>query len=226
MKARAAKIAGMAAPWLLTILAIQALLWVFFGWSPVLGNLVSAMELRAYAAQVWPGLEPEGPWAWYDLKSGGYSLEFALENGGGRRALSCDLKDGLITDERRATVLRKELGIAKSPQVNGCQAFWQARWKPWSPEDPVVDIRIDFGDRRAAPEPDEGTMRAAMADRAMELYEDLSPRTPVHTVSVYYNHESEEDRSGGSLWHFITVDLPEGMPLTREMVLSGELKSR
>ena len=62
MKARAAKIAGMAAPWLLTILAIQALLWVFFGWSPVLGNLVSAMELRAYAAQVWPGLEPEGPW--------------------------------------------------------------------------------------------------------------------------------------------------------------------
>ena len=67
---------------------------------------------------------------------------------------------------------------------------------------------------------------SCMADRAMELYEDLSPRTPVHTVSVYYNHESEEDRSGGSLWHFITVDLPEGMPLTREMVLSGELKSR
>ena len=90
----------------------------------------------------------------------------------------------------------------------------------------MVDIRIDFGDRRAAPVPDEGTMRAAMADRAMELYEDLSPRTPVHTVSVYYNHESEEDRSGGSLWHFITVDLPEGMPLTWEMVLSGELKSR
>ena len=81
MKARMAKIAGKAAPWLLAVLAALALLWVIFGWSPVLGNLVSAVQLRIYAAQVWPGLEPEGLWAWYDLKNGGYSLEFALENG-------------------------------------------------------------------------------------------------------------------------------------------------
>ena len=226
MKTKLVKAAKKTAPWLLAVLAVQALMWAALGWSPVLGNLVSTVQLRVYAAQVWPGLEPEGPWAWYDLKSGGYCLEFALKSGGGRRILSYDLKAGLVTDKRRATVLRKELGIAKSPRVNGRQAFWQARWKPWSPEEPVVDIRIDFGDRRSAPVPEEETMRAAMADRAMELYEELSPRTPVHTVSVHYNHEAQEDKSGGALWHCITVDLPEDQPLTREMVLAGKLVSR
>lgn len=226
MKARLGKISRAAAPWVLTILAVQALLWAFFGWSPVLGNLASAVQLRTYAARVWPGLKPEGPWAWYDLKSGGYCLEFALENGAGRRALNYDLKSGLVGDKRRAAVLRKELGIAKSPRVNGRQAFWQARWKPWSPEEPVVDIRVDFGDRRSAPVPDEVAMREAMADQAMALYEELSPRTPVHTVSVHYNHEAQEDKSGGALWHCITVDLPEDTPLTREMVLAGKLISR
>lgn len=226
MKARLGKIFRSTAPWLLAILAVLALLWAALGWSPVLGNLASAIQLRTYAARVWPGLEPEGPWAGYDLKSGGYYLEFALENGGGRRALYYDLKSGLVGDERRETVLRKELGIAKSPQVNGRQAFWQARWKPWSPEEPVVDIRVDFGDRRSAPVPDEETMREAMADQAMALYEELSPRTPVHTVSVHYNHEAQEDKSGGALWHIITVDLPEDTPLTREMVLAGKLISR
>ena len=62
MKTRTAKIAGKAAYWLPALLAVQALLWAVLGWSPVLGNLVSAIQLRAYAAQVWPGLEPEGLW--------------------------------------------------------------------------------------------------------------------------------------------------------------------
>lgn len=189
-------------------------------------NLVSAVQMRAYAAQVWPGLEPEGLWAGYDPKSGGYYLEFALENGGGRRALYYDLKSGLVEDERRETVLRKELGIAETPEVNGHMAFWRARWKPWSPEEPVVNIRIDFRDRHSAPVPDEETMREAMADQAMALYDDLSPRTPVHTVSVHYNHEAQEDKYGVPLWHSITVELPKDTPLTREMALAGKLVSR
>ncbi len=143
-----------------------------------------------------------------------------------RRSLYYDLDSKLVTDERRRTVLRKELGIAEHPQVNGQRAYWDARWDPSEPDTPVVNIRIDFGDRHSAPIPDEATMRAAMADRAMALYEDLSPRTPVHSVSVYYSHEAQEDEHGGSLWHSITVELPEGMPLTREMVLSGNLESR
>mgnify|MGYP007025297348 CR=1 FL=1 len=92
----------------------------------------------------------------------------------------------------------------------------------------------------------------------------VSPRTPVHSVSVHYSHEAQEDERGGSLWHSITVELPgassrfktswatlrqlplsrgmrwkstvcsppqtesnsPGTPLTREMVLSGNLESR
>lgn len=223
MKARLAKISRAAVPWLVTILALQALTWVFFGWSPVLGNLVSTVQLRAYAAQVYPDLVPGESWAGYNPASNGYYLPFTLKDGGGRRALGYNLKSGLVEDERRETVLRMNLGIAKSPQVNGHMAFWRARWKPWSPAEPVVDIRVNFSDKRGAPVPEEAAMRAAMADEAMALYEDLSPRTPVHSVSVHYNHEAQEDKSGGYLWHIITVDLPEDMALTREMVLAGKL---
>ena len=56
----------------------------------------------------------------------------------------------------------------------------------------MVEIRIDFGDRNSAPVPEEAAMRAAMADQAMALYEDLSPRTPVHSVSVHYSHEAQD----------------------------------
>lgn len=90
----------------------------------------------------------------------------------------------------------------------------------------MVEIRIDFGDRNSAPVPEEAAMREAMADQAMALYEDLSPGTPVYSVSMHYSHEAQEDERGGSLWHSITVELPDGTPLTREMVLSGNLESR
>ena len=226
MKTRLGKISRAAAPWLLTILAVQALMWAVLGWSPVLGNLVSTVQLRSYAAQVYPDLAPQGHWAWYNPEDNQYYRAFTLKNGGGRRALGYDLKSGLVDDERRETVLRMDLGIAESPRIHGYQAFWRARWRPWSPEEPVVDIRIDFRDKHSAPAPDEETMREAMADRAMELYEELSPRTPVHSVSVHYSHEAQKDKHGAPLWHSITVDLPEDASLTREMVLTGKLVSR
>ena len=137
-----------------------------------------------------------------------------------------DLDSGRVTDERRRTLPRKELGIAEHPQVNGNRAYWDARWNPGDPDTPVVSIRLDVCDSCSTPVPAGETMRAVMADRAMELYRELSPRTPVHTVSVHYSHEAQEDKRGGSLWHSITVELPEDTPLTREMVLSGELESR
>lgn len=226
MRAKRTKLLGGAAALLLVFLASCVLVDGSTGWFPVLGNLVSAARMRSYVAQVYPGLTPESPWAWYDLEDGNYFLAFTLKDGGGWRSLYYDLGSRLVTDERRRTVLRKELGIAEHPQVNGQRAYWDARWDPSEPDTPVVNIRIDFGDRHSAPIPDEATMRAAMADRAMALYEDLSPRTPVHSVSVYYSHEAQEDERGGSLWHSIMVELPEGMLLTREMVLSGNLESR
>ncbi len=223
MQAKNSKSFALVAALLLILFGGFALLYVLTGWVPVVGNLISSARLRTYAAQVYPDLEPQGHWAGYDLVGGEYLLDFTLKGGGGRRDLGYDLKSGLVNDERRETVLRMDLGIAKSPQVNGQRALWQARWDPRDPNTPVVDIRIDFGDRCSAPVPDEETMREAMADRAMELYEELSPRTPVHSVSVHYNHETQEDKDGGPLWHIITVDLPEDTALTREMVLSGKL---
>ena len=160
------------------------LLWLVLGWSPVLGNLVSAAQLRAYAAQVYPDLAQKGLWAGFDPEDSHYFQSFALKSGGGERCLYYDLMSGLVTDERRETALRKELGIARDPQIDGHMAYWQARWDPRDPDTPVVDIRVDFGDRYSAPVPDEEAMREAMADQAMALYEELSPRTPVRTVSV------------------------------------------
>ena len=225
MRTKRIKLLG-AAALLLVFLAAWALLEGSAGWFPVLGNLVSAARMRSYAAQVYPDLRPEGPWARYDPEDGNYFLAFTLKNGGGRRSLYYDLSSRLVTDERRRTVLRKELGIAEHPQVNGNRAYWDARWDPGDPDTPVVSIRLDVCDSRSAPVPAGEAMRAVMADRAMELYGELSPRTPVHTVSVHYSHEAQEDKRGGSLWYSITVELPEDTPLTREMVLSGELESR
>ena len=217
---------GRAAACLLVIFAVCILADGRVGWFPVMGNLVSAARMRTYAAQAWPGLMPEGLWAEYDLKNGCYYLPFALKGGVGERNLYYDLKTGLVKDERRAMVLRKELGIAKNPEVNGHRVYWGVRWDPWEPEEPVVDIRIYFGDTSSAPIPDEEAMRERMAQEAMALYQDLSPRTPVHTVSVHYSHAAQSDERGGCLWHSVTVDLPEDTPLTEEMILSGTLVSR
>ena len=220
MRANRTKLLG-AAALLLVFFASCALLDGSTGWFPVLGNLVSAARMRSYAAQVYPDLKPEGLWARYDPEDGNYFLTFTLKNGGGGRSLYYNLDAGLVTDERR-----RQNGIAEHPQVNGNRAYWDARWDPGDPDTPVVSIRLDVCDSRSAPVPAGEAMRAVMADRAMELYGELSPRTPVHTVSVHYSHEAQEDKRGGSLWYSITVELPEDTPLTREMVLSGELESR
>lgn len=166
MRAERTKLLGGAAALLLVFLGSCVLVDGSTGWFPVLGNLVSAARMRSYAAQVYPELTPEGPWARYDPEDGGYFLAFALKTGGGRRNLYYDLGSKLVTDERRRTVLREELGIAEHPQVNGQRAYWDARWDPSEPDTPVVEIRIDFGDRNSAPVPEEAAMREAMADQA------------------------------------------------------------
>ena len=62
--------------------AIAAVLLVFFvipagfyivmrlGWPPVIGNLLAARSMTAYAAQIYPDWTPEGGWASYNLLSG------------------------------------------------------------------------------------------------------------------------------------------------------------
>ncbi len=225
MRANRTKLLG-AAVLLLVFIVSCTLLDGNTGWVPVLGNLVSAARMRSYAARVYPDLKPEEPWARYDPEDGNYFLTFTLKNGGGGRSLYYDLDAGLVTDERRRTVLRKELGIAEYPQVNGNRAYWDARWDPGDPDTPVVSIRLDVCDSRSAPVPDEEAMREAMADRAMSSMGSCPPGRRSIPSPCNYSHEAQEDKRGGSLWHSITVELPEDTPLTREMVLSGELESR
>ncbi len=66
-------------------------------------------------------------------------------------------------------------------------------------------------------------MREQMADRAMEVYEAMSPVTPIHKISVHYCHQGVERKGGGLRWNCISVDLPEGEALTREQVLTAPL---
>lgn len=199
------------------------------GWPPVIGNLSAAGKLRTYAAQVYPDTESEGRWAGYNLVDGCYYLDFQ-NRAGGSRTLHYDADSRLVRDERREEALRQELEIDKALRMNGFQeggAYWWARWSYRAPEAPLVTLRLDSQDGKDVPMPDENAMREIMADRAMAYYQALSPVTPVHTVSIHYRHDAmEEAKSGGLQWYWITVELPESTPLTREMVLSGKLESR
>lgn len=199
------------------------------GWPPVIGNLSAAGKLRAYAAQVYPDAEPEGRWAGYNLVDGCYHLEFQ-NRAGGSRTLHYDADSRLVRDERREEILRQDLEIDKAMRMNGFQrggAYWWARWDCRDPETPLVTLRLDSQDGKDVSMPDENAMREIMAARAMVYYQALSPVTPVHTVSIHYRHDAmEEAKSGGLQWYWITVDLPEGTPLTREMVLAGKLEHR
>lgn len=226
MKPKQSRNLLLASACLLAFLNGLVLLYVFTGWAPVLGNLISAAQLRSYTAQVYPELVPGHYWAAYDLKNGGYGLDFSLKNGGGHRYLTYDSRSGTVQDERRETVLRMRLGIAKSPEVNGNMASWGAQWSPRDPETPLVSLGIRLRDKTDVPVPDEAAMREIMADRAMELYAALSPRTPVHTISVQYGHDAVQKNEYETLHYLITVELPEDTPLTREMILSGKLKTR
>lgn len=195
------------------------------GWPPVIGNLSAAGKLRAYAAQVYPDMEPEGFWAGYNLVDGCYSLDIQGP-GGENRTLRYAAGTKLVRDGRREEALQRELEIDKALRINGLQGrgiYWWAAWDYREPETPLVTLRVDFRDPADAPVPDEAAMREKMADRAMELYEALSPVTPVHKVSVHYGHDALRPKAR-LLWYWISVELPEDTPLTREMVLSGELE--
>ena len=82
---------------------------------------------------------------------------------------------------------------------------------------------MDVYDSADAPLLGETTMQERMADEAMLAYEALSPITPIHRFSVRYCHQGVSAEHHGNIWNIIRVELPEGKPLTREAVLSGEL---
>ena len=227
MKEKPRKILGSVFAALLLLLVIAPLcLYALLrlGWPPVIGNLSAAGKLKTYAAQVYPDAEPEGFWAGYNLVDGCYSLNF-LGPSGESHSLRYNAGTALVRDYRREEALRGTLEIDKALRMNGLQRagiYWWVSWDYREPETPLVTIRQDFRDPETAPVPDEAAIREKLADRAMELYEVLSPVTLVYKVSVYYGHDALRP-DARLLWYWISVELPEDTPLTREMVLSGKL---
>ncbi|MCX4371313.1 MAG: hypothetical protein OSJ58_05710 [Dysosmobacter sp.] len=217
------------AAFLLIFAAGPVCLYMIFalGWPPVIGNLFAAGKLRTYAAQVYPGAEGGSCWAGYNLVDGCYYLD-VQPPGGESRSLRYDADTKRVMDRERSEALRQELGIDQALRVNGLRrdsyyCYWGASWFPQTPEEAYISLRLDFYDPPEAPVPDEGTMRETMAEEGMRAYDALSPLAPVHSFSVHYCHQGVEGEGPGLVWNIVQVDLPAGIPLTREMLLSGKL---
>jgi len=199
---------------------------LYFGFPPVIGNLLSAGAINSYAAQVYPDWISEGNWAGYNLVDDGYNLSFTE----GAQSHWLGYSKGVVQDEEREAALRAELEIDKTLRLNGSHnsdryyVYWSARWSAKQPEQPLISVDVTFYDSSDAPIPDEAAIREKMADRGMEVYHALSPVTPIHTLSVRYCHQGiKEEGKPGNYWHIIRTHLPEGTALIREEILSGEL---
>lgn len=219
--------------------AIAAVLLVFFvipagfyivmrlGWPPVIGNLLAARSMTAYAAQIYPDWTPEGGWASYNLVDNGYDLSFT----DGAQSHSLGYANGVVQDREREEALREELEIEKVLRVNGLwlpgrYTYWGVRWPAKTPDRPQITVDVDFYDSADTPVPDEAAMREKMADEAMRAYEALSPACPIHSFSVRYCHVANREQHNRNVWNIIQVRLPEGEGLSREDILSGALTVR
>ena len=217
--------------------AIAAVLLVFFvipagfyivmrlGWPPVIGNLLAARSMTAYAAQIYPDWTPEGGWASYNLVDNGYDLSFT----DGAQSHSLGYANGVVQDREREEALREELEIEKVLRVNGLwlpgrYTYWGVRWPAKTPDRPQITVDVDFYDSADTPVPDEAAMREKMADEAMRACEALAPVTPIHRFSVRYCHRGIPAEHHRNVWNIIRAELPEGKGLTREDILSGALE--
>ncbi len=212
---------------LLVIFVIPAGFYIVMrlGWPPVIGNLLAARSMTAYAAQVYPDWTPEGGWASYNLVDNGYDLSFT----DGAQSHSLGYANGVVQDREREEALREELEIEKVLRVNGLwlpgrYTYWGVRWPAKTPDRPQITVDVDFYDSADTPVPDEAAMREKMADEAMRACEALAPVTPIHRFSVRYCHQGSSAEHQGNVWNIIRVELPVGKGLTREDILSGALE--
>ena len=135
--------------------AIAAVLLVFFvipagfyivmrlGWPPVIGNLLAARSMTAYAAQIYPDWTPEGGWASYNLVDNGYDLSFT----DGAQSHSLGYANGVVQDREREEALREELEIEKVLRVNGLwlpgrYTYWGVRWPAKTPDRPQITVDV------------------------------------------------------------------------------------
>ena len=212
---------------LLVIFVIPAGFYIVMrlGWPPVIGNLLAARSMTAYAAQIYPDWTPEGGWASYNLVDNGYDLSFT----DGAQSHSLGYANGVVQDKEREEALREELEIEKVLRVNGLwlpgrYTYWGVRWPAKTPDRPQITVDVDFYDSADTPVPDEAAMREKMADEAMRACEALAPVTPIHRFSVRYCHQGSSAEHQGNVWNIIRVEFPVGKGLTREDILSGALE--
>lgn len=200
---------------------------LYLGFPPVIGNLAAARAMERYAAHVYPDWEAERHWAGYDLVGDGYYLSFS--HGGEARSLEYGPWGRLVADKGREKALREELDIDGAIRRAGLWipdqsiTMWGARWSPQMPDEAIISVDVQFYGSADEPVPDETAMRERMADRAMAAYEALAAHCPIHRFSVHYHHRGTQSKQGGMLWNKITVELPQGEPLTREHILTGRL---
>lgn len=214
---------------LLCALLIPAVLQ--WGWPPVIGNLLAARSIEQYAAQIYPDWEADSHWAGYNLVDNGYYLAF--HKGEEQLSLRIDWPDQTISDDGRAWALEERLAMdeaVKDFHLWKCypyqHIFWAARWSVEEPEQTRITVRVDLSDAADDPVLNEAAMREKMATRAMEVYDTLSPLTTITCFSVHYAHWGVESQNDGVIWNRITIELPQGEPLTREAILSGELQTK
>ena len=198
---------------------------LLMGWPPVIGNLIAAGAMRNYAAEAHPEWEAKSAWAGYNLVDDDYGLDFTYGE------LHYDRDNGLwlVRDERRKDALRSELGIGWRLKEGGelpDYVRWNAGWRPGDAETPYISLRVDCSSEQGDPIPTEEAMREIMADHALDVYNRVAPAAAVDRFSVYYTHHAVNAEHGKTRWHSITVELPEGTALSREMLLSGKLESR
>lgn len=214
---------------LFCITVVPVCIWVLlaFGWPPVIGNFTAAHAMTQYAAQVHPEWEAEGGWADYNLVDGSHFLNFYT--GEERHTLHSNWNGTSIRDEEREAALRAELGVDKAKRSVAPHAdpygyiFWTAQWSAKETEQPRIFLRVDLSDGSGDPVLDMAQMREKMADRAMEVYDALSPLAPVDKFAVHYTHWGADRREkGGQQWHQITVEL-NGKALKRENILYGPI---
>ena len=204
------------------ILPAGVFLLAYLGFPPVIGNLASAHALKDYAAQVYPAWEAQGSWASFNLTDG-YHLSFSC--GEETHSLGYAWSSGLVIDKEREEALLAEREVAQAIRANGLwrpghmTTFCSVRWSPHAPETPCVSLRSDlYGDGYL----EEEDLRERLADAGMALSQALAPLLPIHTLSVQYGYIPEGENIYS--WCSIAIELEDGVPLTREALLSAPLQ--
>lgn len=189
------------------------------GFPPVIGNLTAAQAIRKYAAQVYPEWEPEGIWAGYNLVDDRYYLDFTKDED--KYTLGYAWHEGQVKDVGREEALLAQTEVERVIRINGLWmpdqlvTYCSVRWTANAPDTPLISADSRFYTQAGFGQME---LREQMADVGMKTWEALSPVVPIHTLSVHCGQQELEE---GITWTVFHLELEEGQPVTRELLLSA-----